>query len=433
MGEQLIIKKQVSASIPSKYGQFELSLFTTNQDNKEHLLLTFGSVENADNILVRIHSECVTGDILGSLRCDCGEQLQMSMSQIAIAGCGVIIYLRQEGRGIGLIQKLRTYNLQDQGKDTVDANLALGHKVDERSYEVAAQILKDLKIKKIRLLTNNPDKIKSLASFNLNVIDRVPLKAAIYADNAFYLLTKTIKMSHIFAKDELKELHERCYSCTQNRKPLVTLAYAQSLDGSISHHEKERLLLSSPESLTMTHQLRSKNDAILVGIGTILADDPLLTVRHYQGKNPQVVILDSKLRIPLSARVLKNSLPPLIFTSSKSDPIKQKQLLAMNAKIIITDDITDGKINLTAILEKLYDLGMRTVMVEGGRRVITSFVNENQADRAIITIAPIFIGGISVLSHEMDSYSGFPQLKNILQYKLGKDIIIMGDIERNPA
>lgn len=431
MDNQLIVKKEVSAAIPSKYGSFELSLFTTNQDDKEHLLLTFGAVHNADNILVRIHSECMTGDILGSLRCDCGEQLQMSMSQIAIEGRGIIIYLRQEGRGIGLINKLHTYNLQDQGKDTVDANLALGHEEDERSYEVAAHILKELQVKSLRLLTNNPQKIEALNQHNLNVTSRVPIKGSIHPHNAFYLLTKKQKMHHFFEEEDLKELYEKCSSFLKKRKPVVTLAYAQSLDGSISFHRKKRLMLSSQESLVMTHKLRSENDAILVGVGTVIADNPQLTVRHYKGKNPQVVILDSKLRIPLTARVLKNSKPPIIFTTNQADPEKQKLLAEMNAKIVLVDSTPDGRTDLSQALEKLFVFGIKTVMVEGGRAIITSFLNENHVDKVIITVAPIFVGGVSVLSKEIKENLGFPQLKNVLQYKLGRDIIIMADIERN--
>ncbi len=431
MDNQLIVKKEVSAEIPSKYGSFELSLFTTNQDNKEHLLLTFGSVHHADDVLVRIHSECMTGDILGSLRCDCGEQLQMSMSQIAIEGRGIIIYLRQEGRGIGLIDKLRTYNLQDQGQDTVDANLALGHEGDERSYEVAAHILKELHIKSLRLLTNNPKKIEALNQYHLNVTSRVPIKGSIHHHNAFYLLTKKQKMHHFFEEEDLKELYEKCSSFLEKKKPLVTLAYAQSLDGSISFHRKKRLMLSSQDSLVMTHKLRSENDAILVGVGTVIADDPLLTVRHYKGKNPQVVILDSKLRIPLTARVLKNSRPPIIFTTDKADPEKQKLLTEMNARIVLVDATSDGRTDLNQTLEKLFIFGIKTVMVEGGRAIITNFITDNHVDKVIITVAPIFVGGVSVLSKEIKENLGFPQLKNVLQYKLGRDIIIMADIERN--
>lgn len=430
MENMLFIKKEVSASIPSKYGSFELSLFTTNQDNKEHLLLTYGAVHNSDDILVRIHSECMTGDILGSLRCDCGEQLQLSMSQIANEGRGIIIYLRQEGRGIGLIDKLHTYNLQDQGKDTVDANLALGHEEDSRSYEVAAHILNELQIKSLRLLTNNPKKIEALNKYHFNVISRVPIKGVIHSHNAFYLLTKKQKMNHFFEEEELKELHEKC-SNSITKRPLVTLAYAQSLDGSISCHRKKRLMLSSQESLVMTHKLRSEHDAILVGIGTIIADDPLLTVRHCKGKNPQVVILDSALRIPSTARVLKNSNPPIIFTTKRADPEKIKLFRKMKAKIVLIDSSEDDRVDLNQVLEKLLDFGLKTVMVEGGRAVITSFINGNHVDKVIITVAPIFVGGISVLSKEIKENFGFPHLKNVIQYKLGTDLIIKADIERN--
>jgi GTP cyclohydrolase II len=430
MVKRLSIKKQASASIPSKFGAFELSLFTTNQDDKEHLVLTYGNVKNVDNILVRVHSECLTGDILGSLRCDCGEQLQISMNQIANEGCGIIIYLRQEGRGIGLAAKLQTYNLQDQGKDTVDANLALGYKVDERSYEIAAHILRYFQIKSMRLLTNNPEKIQALTNFDFNITARIPIKGSIYSHNAFYLLTKNQKMQHYFEDADLQELSDKC-SSVKKGKPLVTLAYAQSLDGSISHDEKERLILSSQESLVMTHKLRAKNDAILVGVGTVIADDPLLTVRHYQGKNPQVIILDSKLRVPETAHIFKNPQPPIIFTTKQADSKKRKILTKMKANVIVTDASDNGEIDLNIALSKLYNLGIKTVMVEGGRGVITSFVNENYADRVIITLAPIYVGGVSVLSKAVNGMSGFPKLKNIIQYKLGNDIIIMGDIVRN--
>lgn len=430
MSHQLIIKKQVSTLIPSKYGPFELSLFTTNQDNKEHLVLTYGAVKKSLDVLVRIHSECFTGDILGSLRCDCGEQLQLSMSKIAMEGRGIIIYLRQEGRGIGLVEKLKTYNLQDLGKDTIDANLALGHKEDERSYEIAAQILKDFQIKSMRLLTNNPKKIEALTNYNLSVTARVPIKGPICSHNAFYLLTKVKKMQHFSGEEELRELFNKCNLAERNDRPLVTLAYAQSLDGAISHSEKERLILSSQDSLVMTHKLRSQNDAILVGIGTILSDDPLLTVRYVKGKNPLAVILDSKLRIPMTARILKNTVPPLIFTTPGANPEKKKKLMQMKVKIITVEQTNDERINLNSMLEKLSSLGIKTIMVEGGREVITSFVNENLVDKVVITIAPIFIGGTSVLSKEISKALDFPRLKNIIQYKLGTDIIIMGDIER---
>lgn len=199
--DNLIIKKMACARIPTKAGEFELCLFTNNLDDKEHLALRMGDIRGVDDVLVRVHSECFTGDVLGSRRCDCGEQLQRSMHLIGKAGTGVVIYLRQEGRGIGLSDKLRAYNLQDQGYDTVEANLALGHKADERDYTMAAGILNYLEIRSIRLMTNNPGKISHLEALGVTVTERVPLETTINEDNAHYLFTKAYRMNHILNRE----------------------------------------------------------------------------------------------------------------------------------------------------------------------------------------------------------------------------------------
>lgn len=197
----LIVKKMACARIPTEVGEFELCLFSNNLDDKEHLALRMGDVGGLDDVLVRVHSECFTGDVLGSRRCDCGDQLLRSMHLIGKTGRGVIIYLRQEGRGIGLFDKLRAYNLQDQGYDTVEANLALGHKADERDYTMAAGILDHLKIRSIRLLTNNPEKISHLEALGVKVNERVPLETTINEDNAQYLFTKAYRMNHILNRE----------------------------------------------------------------------------------------------------------------------------------------------------------------------------------------------------------------------------------------
>jgi 3,4-dihydroxy 2-butanone 4-phosphate synthase/GTP cyclohydrolase II len=194
---KLKVERMASARVPTQMGEFQLYLYTNNQDDKEHLALVMGEIEGKDDVLVRVHSECYTGDVLGSLRCDCGEQLHMAMRRIALEGQGVILYLRQEGRGIGLLDKLRAYNLQDQGYDTVEANLALGHQADERDYTVAARMLEDLDVRSIRLLTNNPSKIENLSELGVVVNERIPVESTINADNAFYLLTKVQRMDHL--------------------------------------------------------------------------------------------------------------------------------------------------------------------------------------------------------------------------------------------
>jgi len=195
------VERMACARIPTDLGEFQLCLYLDTTDGKEHLALVMGDVRGMDNVLVRVHSECFTGDVLGSRRCDCGEQLQRSMELIAETGSGIIIYLRQEGRGIGLLDKLRAYNLQDIGYDTVDANLALGHHADEREYGVAALILADQGVDTVRLITNNPSKIERLAELGVGVTERVPLESTIYADNAQYLFTKALRMNHLFNLD----------------------------------------------------------------------------------------------------------------------------------------------------------------------------------------------------------------------------------------
>lgn len=196
MTNELELLREVCARIPTTAGEFQLCLYTNNQDDKEHLAFVYGDVYDQENVLVRVHSECFTGDVLGSHRCDCGEQLQNALAMIAKQGCGAVIYLRQEGRGIGLAEKLRAYNLQDEGLDTVDANLALGHQADSRDYHVAAHILEELGIRSVRLITNNPDKITKLEALGVQINERVESLATIYPDNAQYLKTKVERMHH---------------------------------------------------------------------------------------------------------------------------------------------------------------------------------------------------------------------------------------------
>ncbi|GAP07064.1 MAG TPA: GTP cyclohydrolase II [Anaerolinea thermolimosa] len=200
------IHRAACARIPTAEGAFQLCVYENNQDDKEHLAMIMGDVAEKENVLVRIHSECFTGDVLGSRRCDCGEQLRRAMEWIASEGEGVLIYLRQEGRGIGLKEKLRAYNLQDDGLDTVDANLALGHVADARDYSPAAAILKDLEVRSVRLMTNNPDKIHELQRLGIEVRQRIPIEATVYPDNAAYLLTKVNRMNHLLNKQLLMQI-----------------------------------------------------------------------------------------------------------------------------------------------------------------------------------------------------------------------------------
>jgi GTP cyclohydrolase II len=194
--------RATQARLPTTWGEFTAHVYDDAESGVHHVALAMGTVDDAPPVLVRLHSECLTGDVLGSLRCDCGPQLQGALARIAAERRGLLLYLRQEGRGIGLFNKVSAYALQDQGLDTVEANEHLGFPADARDYRIAAHILEDLGVQNVRLLTNNPRKIDELRRCGIAVIERVPLVVAPNANNASYLKTKQVKMGHLFGDEE---------------------------------------------------------------------------------------------------------------------------------------------------------------------------------------------------------------------------------------
>lgn len=434
--------RQSSAIIPTPSGKFNLCVYRLVLDDgslvgecgdggpaygSEIRVIYVGDLEGATDLMVRVHSECFTGDVLASLRCDCGDQLHMAMRMIHQEGRGMIIYMPQEGRGIGLSEKLKAYNLQDQGRDTVEANLELGHDADLRDYNAAALILKDFGVKSIRLMTNNPDKIDNLRQYGIDISGRVPIICHSNPFNEGYLQTKQQKMNHILGRKNFNPQSGSHPDGVASR-PYVTLTYAQSLDGALASGNGNRLILSGEQSMKMTHRLRAENDAILVGIGTVLADDPQLTVRLAQGNNPQPVVLDSQLRLPLDSFLAdRHPLKPWVFAAADAPDLKRQELTARGIRVFIVASDADGMLDLGEILKTLSAQGIGSVMVEGGLEVISRFLASGLVDRVVITISPRFTGGKRIPEKGV---RGYPELVEVSQFQLGDDIIVGGQVKR---
>ncbi len=405
-----------------------------------HLCLSRGEVGDGENVLARMHSECLTGDVLGSLRCDCGVQLRQAMRVIAAEGRGVLVYSTgHEGRGIGLANKLRAYMLQDDGLDTVQANQHLGFPVDRRTFADAAACLQTLGVRSVRLLSNNPAKARGLEDGGIRVLRVMGLATAAHTRNLRYLTTKQDLMGHVVPMGLPLDDHLGPPADVgallgavrpSGTKPYVVLKYAQTLDGRIATSTGDSRWISGDEERRISHALRASCDAVLVGVGTVLSDDPQLTVRMIPGASPIRVVLDSTLRVPDGSRLLADDMATTIVITTDASPAERRDELRRNRVSVLVVPAGPFGVDPSAALEALHQAGIRSLLVEGGARVITSFLSLGLADRLIVGIAPRVLGNgtDAVMDLGVTEVSNSLRLERRAVHLAGDDVLIAGDV-----
>jgi 3,4-dihydroxy 2-butanone 4-phosphate synthase/GTP cyclohydrolase II len=433
------IREVASAPIPTAYGEFEARAFETPTGHV-HLALVLGAIGNGGSVLTRLHSECLTGDALGSLRCDCGVQLRSALRTVAAEGRGVVLYLNgHEGRGIGLVDKLRAYVEQDAGADTVDANLRLGLEADLRNYDDAATVLRALGVRSVRLLSNNPAKADGLQRNGVAVESMRWLGTAAHRRNRAYLETKQARLGHHRpAGNGLEELPTapvdvgRLLGSQRPRadRPNVVLKYAQTIDGRIATYAGDAKWISGEPERRLAHAMRAGCDAVLVGARTMLQDDPQLTVRMVPGASPLRVVLDSTLRTPLTAKVLSDDAATLLLCRPDADPARRRELASTGVMVREVPGGPEG-LRVGDVLGLLRSLGVASLLVEGGGRVITSMLQAGAVDRLVVSVSPMIVGagvdavgplGISRVSEGI-------RLVNRSVYLAGDDVLIGFDVQ----
>lgn len=415
------VTRVVETRLPTKHGLFRILGYRDEAGTPgvvEHVALVMGLQDGqarSEAPLVRIHSECLTGDVLGSRRCDCGEQLDAALARIGAAGEGVVIYVRgHEGRGIGLVEKLRAYRLQDDGLDTLDANLELGHAADARDYRQSAAILRDLGLCRIRLMSANPGKEQALAGLGIQVVERTGMFVPARPENAAYLATKRTRMGHdrpdrdawtsllaghvpphpaAGAERELVERYGDLASCG----PVVTIAQlGQSLDGFIASRTGDADFVTGDLDRAHLHRLRALVDAVLVGAGTVVADDCRLTVRAVPGPHPVRVILDPRGRVPRESQVFTDGIAPTLWLVSPqthaSGRLPEPGVLPAGVEIAVVPVGADGQVDPAEVVRLLRERGLGRVLVEGGGRTVSAFFAADVLNRLYLTTAPVLIG-----------------------------------------
>jgi GTP cyclohydrolase II len=436
-------REVAAAPIPTPYGQFQARAFESPSGHV-HLALVAGAIGDGGSVLTRLHSECLTGDALGSLRCDCGVQLRSALRTVAAEGRGIVLYLNgHEGRGIGLVDKLRAYVEQDGGADTVDANLRLGLEADLRDYGDAAAVLRALGVRSVRLLSNNPAKADGLERNGVAVESLRALSTAAHRRNRAYLQTKQARFGHLrpagAGLDELPVASVDVGALLGSLRPRadrphVVLKYAQTVDGRIATHTGDARWISGEPERRVAHAMRAGCDAVLVGARTLLQDDPRLTVRMVPGASPLRVVLDSSLRTPMTANVLSDDAATLILCRPDADPVRRRDLTAAGVMVREVTGSPDG-LRIPDVLRLLRSLGVASLLVEGGGRVITSMLQAGAVDRVVVSVAPTIIGaGVDAVGPlGVSRVSQGIRLRNRSVYVAGDDVLLGFDVQHGSA
>ena len=428
-------------TLPTAFGEFDAHAFESAA-GVVHLALVRGRIAHTRGVLTRLHSECLTGDALGSLRCDCGMQLRLALQTIAAAGEGVLVYATgHEGRGVGLANKLLAYVEQDNGADTVDANLHLGLPVDARRYDDVASVLRILGVGSVRLLTNNPAKVEALGRLGVAVDGVHPLPTAPHARNLRYLRTKRARLGHADAVGEPLAVPEpRPPDVAElmgpvrahDDRPYVVLKYAQTLDGRIATASGDSKWISCEAERTVSHALRAACDAVMVGVGTVIRDDPQLTVRMVAGSCPVRVVLDSTLRLPRDARVLGDDATTVVLTTDQSRTSARRWLQDRQVAVHVVEP-GPGGIDVVHALRLLRELGIESLLVEGGAKVITSMLGAGVVDRVVTAVAPTILGAgtEAVGDLRVNEVAGGIRLQNRFMCSVDDDVLVAFDVASN--
>jgi len=464
------VRLVASTTVPSSWGPLPMVAF---QSHIGDILVVVNGIGDGHRVPIRVHDACLTGEVFGSLKCDCGPQLQMALAIQTKQKLGMVIYMPQEGRGIGLANKIAAYHMQEEhGMDTVDANLALGLPAEMRDYSVLDRVFEEIGVHSTLLMTNNPYKVEKLRAAGVSVLGTLPL--VIHPTSQVtrkYLDVKRKRMGHDFSEAQtapqacppalegqaaalLETLRTEIQSHDNTVRPFALLSFATSMDGFIAEikelpgggREKRAVALSGEASSILTHHLRGAVDGILVGVGTALIDNPLLSVRREAaGPSPQPIVLDSQLRLPPSCRLLTAQVPggrpPTVVLCTRFDDAgdggdegdadssddagkaaRAAALRAAGAEVLQCRADRHGRVCLQDAWRVLRESGVKSLMIEGGAEVITALLAEKSAklvDRLVVTQASAILGsGVSWAS------SSRPKLLDAHSFPLGQDAIL---------